>query len=239
MIRRALLKTLADKLTWAPKMPNASLRQRPTLIYFVRHATTPTTGKVLPGRAGGLHLSDEGLAQAKATARRLAEAGPIAAVYSSPLERALETAEQIAHLAGLEVAVEPGLLECDFGEWTGQPLAKLRKTKEWAKLTSWPSGFCFPGGESLRALQQRVHATVAKLQAAHPAQAVVAVTHADPIRAVAADVLGLHLDGFHRIHVEPASVTAIAFGQLGARMLSLNNCEHLPTLKHGRRRAKR
>src|SRR5580692_2414527 len=99
----------------------------PTVVCFVRHGTTPTTGKFLPGRAKGLHLSDKGIAEAKAVAARLAAIGPVAAVYSSPLERTRETAAPIAEELGRPVVIERGLFECDFGEWTGGELAKLAK----------------------------------------------------------------------------------------------------------------
>src|SRR5262245_30645543 len=104
----------------------------PTLILFVRHGQTPTTGTLLPGRARGLHLSDEGQRQADLAAKRVAELKQVDAVYSSPLERARETAAPIAAACGLKVQVERGLLECDFGTWTGHELKELVKRPEWA-----------------------------------------------------------------------------------------------------------
>src|SRR5579875_3536829 len=109
-----------------------------TLVILVRHGRTPTTGAVLPGRARGLHLSEEGRRQAEAVAERLAAAGKVDAVYASPLERTRETAAPIAKAFGLRVSPERGLLECDFGEWTGGSLKDLAKRPEWSQVQRWP-----------------------------------------------------------------------------------------------------
>src|SRR5262245_22215421 len=103
----------------------------PTLVLLVRHGQTPTTGKHLPGRTPGLHLSEEGQRQAELAAKRIAELKKVDAVYASPLERTRETAAPIAAACGLEVQSEPGLLECDFGDWTGEELKALMKRPEW------------------------------------------------------------------------------------------------------------
>lgn len=202
---------------------------RPTLVVLVRHGTTATTGKVLPGRARGLHLSEQGREQAAAVAERLARwatAGRskrrIGGVYCSPLERTRETAAPIAAALGLEARVHRGLLECDFGEWTGAELKKLMKLPEWLTVQRWPSGFRFPGGESFKAMQARIVAALADLRSRHPGETVVAVSHADPIKAAVADAIGSHLDLFQRILVSPASVTAIAYGPLGPTVLAVN-----------------
>ena len=137
----------------------------PTVVLFVRHARTPTTGSVLPGRAPGLHLADGGRTDADKMAAQLASTAKIEAVYASPLERAKETAEPIARRLGLKVTVERGLVECDFGEWTGGELKALRKLPEWRGVQSWPSGFRFPSGESFPEMQCRVTSAVARLLA--------------------------------------------------------------------------
>jgi len=126
---------------------------KPTLVLFVRHGTTPTTGKVLPGRARGLHLSERGREQAQRAAERIAEVGKIAAVYSSPLERARETAAPIARLTKNTTRIERGLIECDFGAWTGQSLRRLMKKPEWSQVQRSPSTFRFPAGESFVEMQ--------------------------------------------------------------------------------------
>jgi probable phosphoglycerate mutase len=191
-------------------------------VLLVRHGQTPTTGASLPGRAPGLHLSDTGREQADVAARRIAPL-PVAAVYASPLERTRETAAPIAKKLGLRVRVDRGLLECDFGEWTGRPLKELFKLPEWSTVQRYPSGFRFPGGESFTEMQQRITGANARLVEAHPGQTVVAVSHADPIKAAIAHAMGTHLDLFQRIVVSPCSITAIAYGPGGPVVLTVNS----------------
>lgn len=195
----------------------------PTLVLFVRHGLTPTTGATLPGRAPGLHLAEAGAEQAERTAERIAAAGGVGAVYASPLERARETAAPIARASGLRVRRHAGLNECDFGRWTGRKLASLRQRPEWATVQRHPSGFRFPGGESFAEMQSRALAAVAAIVARHPGQRVAAVSHADVIKAVAASAMGTPLDLFQRILIDPASVTAVAYGPEGPVVLCVNN----------------
>lgn len=194
-----------------------------TLVLFVRHGKTPTTGTTLPGRAKGLHLSDEGKGQADAVAARLAELPKVDAVYASPLERTRETAAPIGRALGHRVHIDKGLLECDFGEWTGRRLKDLMKLPEWRTVQRYPSGFRFPGGESFTEMQTRVTGTVARLVERHKGGVVIAVSHADPIKAAVADALGTHLDLFQRIVVSPCSVTAVAYGSGGPAVLTVNH----------------
>jgi probable phosphoglycerate mutase len=256
-----------------------------TLIFFVRHGTTPTTGQVLPGRAPGLHLADSGKAEAEAVAERLAAltipASPataahgkptndkasnataangkatngkatnskatneratdgraptqatlsVAAVYASPLERARETAAPIGKRLGHKVAIEKGLIEMDFGEWTGAELKALRKLPEWNAVQRYPSGFQFPGGEAFSAMRARIAATVAMLCLRHPGEAIVAVSHADVIKAAVSDALGTHLDLFQRIVVSTCSVTAISYSPSGPVVLAVNSTGGLGALR--------
>lgn len=155
---------------------------KPTLVLFVRHGTTPTTGKVLPGRARGLHLSERGREQAQRAAERIAELGKIAAVYSSPLERARETAAPIARLTKNTTRIERGLIECDFGAWTGQSLRRLMKKPEWSQVQRSPSTFRFPAGESFVEMQTRMVSAVDAIRRRHPGRTVVCVSHADTIK---------------------------------------------------------
>lgn len=192
-------------------------------MVLVRHGQTPTTGAILPGRAPGLHLAEAGAAQADAVAERLAGVEQVAAVYTSPLERTRETARPIARARGLKVRVERGLLECDFGEWTGRTLKELGKLPEWATVQRYPSGFRFPGGESFREMQARVTGALARLVERHRGEVIVAVSHADPIKAAVADALGTHLDLFQRIAVSPCSTTVISYGTGGPMVLSVNS----------------
>lgn len=213
--------------------PARSRRSSPTTtVLFVRHGETPTTGSVLPGRAKGLHLSDKGRAQAAAVAQRIGTLPEIAAVYASPLERARETAAPIARAAGLRVVTERGLNECDFGEWTGRNLKELAKLPEWRTVQRYPSGFRFPAGESFAEMQARICDTVARLAAKHEGGTVVAVSHADPIKAAVAAAIGTHLDLFQRIVISPCSITLVAYGQGGPMVLTVNSTTgELATLK--------
>ncbi len=194
-----------------------------TLVLLVRHGQTSTTGTLLPGRAPGLHLAEVGQQQAARAAERIAELKSVDAVYASPLERARETAAPIAAARGHKVKIERGLLECDFGEWTGQELKVLMKLPEWRTVQRYPSGFRFPGGESFTEMQSRMVAAVEKLCAAHRGGVVVAVSHADPIKALVAHAMGTHLDLFQRIVISTCSVTAIAYTDAGPIVLSVNS----------------
>jgi probable phosphomutase (TIGR03848 family) len=205
------------------------------VVLLVRHGKTPTTGTVLPGRAPGLHLSDEGRAQAEAVAERIAAlAGPEGrapvAVYASPLERTTETARPIARRLGIRVRTARDLLECDFGQWTGARLSALAKKPEWTQVQRWPSGFRFPGGESFLEMQARMASALARLVELHPGETVVAVSHADPIKAAISTAAGTHLDLFQRLTVSPCSVSAVAYTAGGPHVLTVNSTASLAEL---------
>ena len=188
-------------------------RPAATRVLLVRHGQTPTTGSVLPGRAPGLHLSERGRAQAERVGAQLAElaTAPIA-LYCSPLERARETAAPIARALGLRVRADRGLLECDFGDWTGQSLSRLRRTREWRAVQHAPSTFTFPGGESFAGMQHRMWTTIERLASAHRGETVVLVSHADPIKAAVTFAQGVPLDLFQRTMISTCSISAIALG---------------------------
>ncbi len=189
------------------------MKRTATTVLLVRHGQTPTTGSVLPGRAPGLHLSDRGRAQAERVATRLTElASAPVAIYSSPLERARETAAPIARALGLRMRSERGLLECDFGAWTGQSLSRLRRTREWRAVQHAPRTFTFPDGESFAAMQRRIWLTIERLGEAHRGDSIVLVSHADPIKAAVTFAQGVPLDLFQRTMVSTCSVSAIALG---------------------------
>jgi len=213
-----------------------SSSKKPTLVLLVRHGRTPTTGQVLPGRAAGLHLGDEGRAQAETAASRIADLAfrgkshhkrrpksRVTAVYASPMERTQETAAPIASALGQRVRSNKGLLEADFGSWTGRKLSELNKLPEWQQVQKYPSGFRFPGGESFSEMQQRICGTIQSLVARHPGESIVVVSHADPIKAAVADAMGTHLDLFQRIVVGPCSISAVVYGQGGPTVLSVNS----------------
>lgn len=194
-----------------------------TLVLLVRHGQTPTTGKLLPGRAPGLHLADVGTEQAKRAAERIAALTTVDAIYSSPLERARETAAPIAAARGMKVQIDKGLLECDFGDWTGAELKKLMKLPEWSTVQRAPSAFTFPNGESFTAMQNRIVGTLDRLRARHPGGVVVCVSHADPIKAAVAHALGTHIDLFQRIVIGTCSISAIAYHGGSPVVLTVNS----------------
>ena len=202
-----------------------------TTILLVRHGQTPTTGKVLPGRTRGLHLADHGRQQAERAAARIAELPHIDAVYTSPLERARETAAPIAAATNQKAKVDRGLQECDFGEWTGASLRRLMRKREWATVQRAPSTFRFPGGESFSEMQHRIVSTLDRLREAHAGGTVVCVSHADPIKAALAHALGSHLDQFQRIVVSTCSVSAVTWSPFGPAVLAVNSTGSLSELK--------
>jgi broad specificity phosphatase PhoE len=168
--------------------------------------------------------NDEEPAKPPRARRRNAAGGPsVAAVYASPLDRTRETAAPIAAGLGLDVVIDDGLIELDVGEWTGLELKAASKRKEWATIQRYPSGFTFPGGESFVTMQARIVDALARLRAAHPGETVVAVSHADPIRAAVAHALGTHLDLFQRVVVSPCSITTIAYGSESPTVLTVND----------------
>jgi probable phosphoglycerate mutase len=192
-------------------------------VLLVRHGHTESTGSVLPGRAPGLNLSDTGRAQAQRTAELIADGSTVDAIYTSALERARQTAAPIAAATGQRARVDRGLIECDFGDWTGQPLATLMKNREWSTVQRTPSSFRFPGGESFVEMQLRMVSTIERLRAAHPGGTIVCVSHADPIKAAIAHAIGTHLDLFQRIVISPASVSVLAFISGSPVVLSVNS----------------
>lgn len=189
----------------------------------MRHGETPSTGKVLPGRARGLHLAANGQQQAERAAERIGELPRVDAVYTSPLERARETAAPIARVRGLPVTVDRGLMECDFGDWTGASLRRLIRKREWITVQRAPSSFRFPGGESFTEMQLRIVTALERLRDLHPGGTIVCVSHADPIKAAVAHALGTHLDLFQRIVISTCSISTIAWSIAGPMVLAVNS----------------
>ena len=202
-----------------------------TTVLLVRHGTTATTGTVLPGRAPGLHLAERGEAQAEKVAGRIAELSkkPVA-LYVSPLERARETAAPIAKILHLRAHAERGLLECDFGTWTGKKLATLAKKPEWRAVQQSPSTFRFPECESFVEMQLRMWSTLEKLAKLHRGKTIVVVSHADPIKAAVTFAQGVPLDLFQRTVISTCSVSAISMGQHAPVVLCVNSTGSLKDL---------
>ena len=201
----------------------ATPHQKPTTLLLVRHGQTPTTGQSLPGRAPGLHLSETGLKQAAEVAERLASFSKIDAIYASPLERTRETAAPLAKQRKQKVIIDKGLIECDFGRWTGAKLSDLMKLPEWKTVQSAPSTFRFPNGESFTEMQVRISTALDNIRLRHPGGVVVCFSHADPIKAALAHAMGTHLDLFQRIVVSTCSISALAYGGGAPIVLTVNS----------------
>jgi probable phosphoglycerate mutase len=194
------------------------------LLLLIRHGENDfvKTGK-LPGQSAGIHLNERGQKQAQALGEALKEV-PIKAVYSSPLERAMETAEPIARARSLEVMPDPGLRDADVGKWQGKSLKVLRLTNAWKVVQHAPSRFTFPEGESFVSVQTRIVNTLESITRRHnkPKDIVAVVFHADPIKLAVAHFLGLPLDHFQRLSCDTGSLTALYVGEMGANLLKLN-----------------
>jgi len=213
-----------------------------TTVLIVRHGLTALTGLVLAGRTPGVHLDERGLAQAAALGERLRPV-PLAAVVTSPLERCRETAAAL--LADRQppspLHVDERLGEVRYGAWTGRELKALRKEPLWAVVQGQPSAAVFPGGEGLAEMSGR---TVAAIRAWNeelgPEATYVVVSHGDVVKAILADALGLHLDGFQRIAVDPCSLSVVRYGRLGTHVERVNDTGGgVASLEPARRPARR
>jgi probable phosphomutase (TIGR03848 family) len=212
-----------------------------TTVVLVRHGLTALTGPVLAGWTPGLHLDDRGREQAARLAERLRPV-PFDAVVSSPLDRCLDTAGAVLEGREQELLVDERLGECHYGDWTGKPLKELAREPMWKVVQQHPSAAVFPGGEALRDTQARAVAAVRDWNARlGPDATWLACSHGDVIKAVVADALGLHLDGFQRIVVDPCSVTVVRYTETRPFVARVNDnggsvADLLPPRRKGRRR---
>jgi len=193
------------------------------LLLLIRHGENDYTKKhKLAGHLPNVHLNQHGQKQAKDLADVLKDV-PLKAIYSSPLERAMETAMPIAEACGLKVIQEIGLIETNVGKWQGRSLAALRLTKHWKVVQHAPSRAQFPEGETFYECQTRVVSALDKICAAHkPRDIIACVFHADPIKLAVAHYLGLPLDNFQRLGCDTASISALYVGEMGASVMKLN-----------------
>jgi probable phosphoglycerate mutase len=192
-----------------------------TTFLLVRHAANNFLGRALAGRLPGVHLNDEGRCQAAALADRLAKE-TIHALYTSPQERAVETAAPLARRLGLEPHGDDGLAEVDFGSWAGKTLAELDALPGWRRFHACRSCTCAPGGETMLECQARVVTFLGRLAAEHPNQTLALFSHADPIKAALCFYLGMPLDLCHRLEISPASVSVVRVGPDGPTVLAVN-----------------
>jgi probable phosphomutase (TIGR03848 family) len=198
----------------------------PTTVLFIRHGLTPTTGKEMPAAGAGAGLSELGRRQAEEAAEYIAgrrgDLPPLAALYTSPLLRTRETAAIVGKALDLTPIEDARLADVNVGEWAGVPLKQLARRPEWPTVMHYPSGVQFPGGEALADMRGRVAAALRAVTAAHPGQAALVVSHADPIKSALAEALGASFDLFQRVAVAPASVSVISYSALGPTVLLVN-----------------
>jgi len=175
----------------------------------------------------GIHLNARGLDESEKMAARF-RAIPLQAIYVSPLERTVETAEPLSRTLNIAAVTEPRLSDVDFGEWTGRRFSELRDDPAWREFNSSRSSALVPGGEKFSDVQSRMVSCVESLRRKHADQCVACVSHADPIRTVVMHCLGMHLDDFQRFALEPASVTVVRFESTKPMVLTINNLMDLP-----------
>lgn len=210
-----------------------------TQILLIRHAVNDfvKTGK-LAGWTPGVHLNEEGQAQAQALGKRLADT-PIDYLYASPLERTMETAEAIRqHHPNLTIQQTTELGEVRYGDWEGMEINKLTGRKMWQVVQQYPSRAEFPNGETMRGVQTRAVNAVEALVTAHPRETVAVVTHADIIKMVLAHFLGMHLDEFQRIVITPASISMLSLGFGRPYVGTMNDMAHILQMEQERKQAK-
>jgi probable phosphoglycerate mutase len=210
-----------------------------THFLLIRHAVNDfvKTHK-LAGWTPGVHLSDEGKAQAEALGKRLADA-PINQLYASPLERTMETAEAICqHHPNLEIKHHPDVGEVRYGDWEGKALDELSQRKMWGVVQEYPSRASFPNGETMRGVQVRIVDAIEDLAQRHPRDVVAIVFHADLIKMALAHYLGMHLDNFQRIVVSPASISSIMLGHSRPFVVTMNDIAHIHQLEQEQRKQK-
>ncbi|CAN5573835.1 histidine phosphatase family protein [soil metagenome] len=192
-----------------------------TVFYLVRHGVTSHTGHRLSGRMPDIHLSDAGMAEAEVAATSLAKVR-LKSIYSSPIDRCIETARTIANHHRVPVRTRVDLAEVEYGSWTNKSLKTVARTKLWSSVQKWPAGTRFPEGESFVEIQSRGVAVLEDLRIRHPRDRICIVSHGDVIRLMMAHYMGIHLDLFQRILVTPASISVLSVTDSGPVVLTLN-----------------
>ncbi|MFV9506216.1 MAG: MSMEG_4193 family putative phosphomutase [Oscillochloridaceae bacterium umkhey_bin13] len=201
-----------------------------TLLLLIRHGTNDWVHGRLAGWTPGVHLNDEGKRQAAALSKRLGDL-PITTIYTSPLERCVETATAIAQPRNLPLRLIEAIGEVRYGEWQGAELKELYKHELWPGVQHYPSGTRFPNGETLGEAQMRMVQALDGLRTLHPKQIIAVVSHADIIKLAVAYYVGIHTDLFQRLVINPCSLTALAFEPMGPRLLALNDTGSLEHLR--------
>jgi probable phosphoglycerate mutase len=198
-----------------------------SVFLLIRHGANPAVGKLLPGRMPGVHLNEEGKAQAEKLAERLGRLS-IDAIYSSPLERTYETALPLAERLGLQIHTSRELLEVEIGGWTGMTLEMVTQDPLWHFYKVFRTGTRPPDGELMVEVQQRMVAEIERLRKEYPHGTLAVISHADPIKSVLAHYVGIPLDFFLRLEISLTSVSAIAIGDYGPKVLCMNCLGEIP-----------
>ncbi len=201
-----------------------------TLLLLIRHGTNDWVHGRLAGWTPGVHLNEKGRLQAARLSERLGDL-PIAVIYSSPLERCVETATAVAQPRGLALRLVEQVGEVRYGEWQGAELKDLYKHELWPGVQYYPSGTRFPNGESLGEAQMRIVQAIDGLRAQHPTQIIAVFSHADMIKLAIAYYIGMHIDLFQRLTINPCSLTALAFERMGPRLIAFNDTGSLEHLR--------
>lgn len=198
-----------------------------TTILLIRHGETDAVGKIMAGWTPGWHLNAAGQEQGKRLTQRLARL-PIRAIYSSPLERAIETAAPIAACHGLSPRIVDDMGELRLGAWEGLSFAQLERQVLWRRFHTSRGSVRAPGGEMVIEAQVRMVRQLEEIAGQHEGETVAVISHGDPLRSVIAHVLGISLDLMLRFEISPASVSVLEWGAGGTRMLCLNETGDIP-----------
>jgi probable phosphoglycerate mutase len=193
-----------------------------TTVFLIRHGLTDAVGRHLVSRTRGIHLNSDGRAQAERVRDRLAPRR-VDAIYSSPIERAFESAEPLAASRSLPISIAEGLTEVDFGEWTGLSFEDLAERSDWQRFNDARSTAVVPGGERASDVQSRIVTTLDDLRTRHDGESIAVVSHADVIRSAVLHVARTSLDHWYRFEISPGSITTITYEVNGvARLLGVN-----------------
>jgi broad specificity phosphatase PhoE len=193
-----------------------------TKFLLIRHASVDPIGKLIAGRRHGVHLNEKGRSEAEHLIERLMNTA-LTAIYSSPIERAEETARPIAAARNLRVLIREEFTEIDFGDWTGKTFMELAHMAEWIQFNRCRSAGRIPGGESMRDVRDRMVKGLESVQRDHPAGTVAVFSHCDPIRTALVHFAGMSIDNMLRLTISPASISAVDVKACDAQILALNH----------------
>ena len=206
--------------------------QKPATIYLLRHGHSTANAKsILAGRDASVLLSPRGIEQAQAVMHELGER-KFAKIYSSPMPRCLETLRPLAGKSKLKIEKDVGLIEMEYGDWSGKKLLMLSRKKMWSEIQARPSLVRFPNGESFLEMQGRALESVKSL--AIPGAEILVCSHGDVIKAIVAGLVGLHLDNFQRLSIDPASITVVDLFADSAQIRIMNSTAHLREMNGGK-----